>query len=111
MTQTLEGAPEYGVGSDGNYFVVGDLVRHNSDDLAIRNGEMPGPPGRVESLSLRYAAGSSPVRIKIDVWAKVRWPKNEKPWPSPPGGGSIESRANDFRKITREEQMAERFMV
>ena len=98
--------PEYGVGSDGNYIVVGDLVRHNSDDLDVREGKAPGPPGTVESLSLRYLNTG-----EAEVWAKVRWPKNPGDWPRPPGGGSIEARADTFRKLTRGEQLAEMFML
>ena len=97
--------PEYGVGSDGNFIVIGDLVRHSSDDLAIRNGEAPGTLGTVEKLSLRYEPGGY-----AEVWAFVRWPKNPGDWPKPPGGGAIEARANTFRKVTQEEKMAEEFM-
>lgn len=99
--------PKFAVGSDGNYIVIGNKVRHSSDDLAIRNGESPGTLGTVEKLSLRYENSGY-----AEVWAFVRWPLVENPngWPVKKGGGAIEARANTFRKVTPEELMAEEFM-
>jgi hypothetical protein len=98
--------PECGIGSDGNFIVVGDPVRHSSDDLAIRHGSLPGAPGTIEKLTLRYQPGG-----EAEVWALARWPKTNLPWPSPPGGGAVEDRANFFRKVTREEIVAERMLA
>lgn len=98
--------PEYGIGSDGNYIYVNDPVRHTSDDLSIRDGALPGAPGMVEKLSLRYQPGG-----EAEVWVFARWPKTNAPWPAPPGGGAVEDRAAFFRKVTREEIVAERFIA
>ena len=98
----------FGIGSDGNYFTIGDPVRHSSDDLGIALGQIPGPPGIVEKIVVDYENGEI-------VLATVRWPENPDKdadvWPrNPPGGGKLTDKAKFFRKVTREEEIAERFM-
>lgn len=98
--------PKMVVGADGAFFAVGDRVRHTSDDTAIDEGKKPGAPGTVERLSLRQKPG-----FAAEEWAFVRWPvwKNPDPdgWPKQTGGGAVEDRARFFRKLSKEEQVAE----
>lgn len=80
------------VGSDENYYTVTDIVRHNSDFAAFDRGEKITPPGIV----VRVWWGQDFAR-----YVEVKYPN----------GGGITDQDTSFRRVTREELVAERMMT
>jgi hypothetical protein len=95
--------PKFAVGFDGNYFVVGDIVRHSSDYIDLEKGK-PCEPATVEKIYVED--GVTKVRVRYPKWMNP----DPNGWPQSKGGGSIISPENFFKKLTREERMAEMFM-
>lgn len=84
--------PKYATGGDGNYFAVGEYVRHNSDYTAFAKGAKLSPAGQVHLIYCEEGGG---------VRARVMYPN----------GGGITDDEKSFQKVTPEERLAERLMT
>jgi hypothetical protein len=86
--------PKYATGGDGNYYAVGEIVRHNSDYSALARGAKFSPAGRVLLIYHEEGPGAGTIKVRVGY----------------PNGGGITDDEKSFQKVTPEEQLAERLM-